>query len=115
MRGDCCRDHRLESPSAGAAAAARAGRLPYRLDYTARQGWHGRRTGWTEVSSLRHLERRRMRVDGVERAGLIGDYGRWRRLIFHTPANMSFQRMDDSFQGYAAAVDMTAKTVTDVR
>ena len=33
-------------------------------------------------------------------------------MIFQTPANMSFQRMDNSFQPYAAAVDMSAKTVT---
>ena len=52
-----------------------------------------------------------MKVDGVERAALIGDYGRWRRLLFSSPANMSFQRMDDTFQGYGSKVDMTAKSL----
>lgn len=52
-----------------------------------------------------------MRVDGVVRSPLVNDYGRWRRVIFQNPAAMSFQRMDDSFQGYAAKVDMDAKTL----
>jgi len=52
-----------------------------------------------------------MKVDGVERSPLIGDYGRWRRVLFSTPTGMSFQRMDDSFQGYGFKADMGAKTV----
>ena len=53
-----------------------------------------------------------MRVDGVVRAGLIGDYGRWRRLIFQNPASMSFQRMDDTFQVYGAKFDDAGKRLT---
>ena len=53
-----------------------------------------------------------MRVDGVVRAGLVGDHGRWKRLIFQNPAAMSFQRMDDSFQGYPAKIDDAVKQLT---
>jgi hypothetical protein len=80
--------------------------------YTASQGWHGRGPGGPKSPLYGIWNVEEMRVDGVVRAGLIGDYGRWRRMIFQTPANMSFQRMDNSFQPYAAAVDMNARTVT---
>src|SRR6185436_14220187 len=80
--------------------------------YTARQGWYSRGPGGPKSPLYGIWNVEEMRVDGVVRAGLIGDYGRWRRVIFQTPANMSFQRMDSSFQGYAAAIDMNAKTVT---
>jgi hypothetical protein len=36
---------------------------------------------------------------------LINDYGRWRRVIFQSPTAMSFQRMDDTFQGYGAKIE----------
>lgn len=53
-----------------------------------------------------------MRVDGVVRSALLGDYGRWRRLIFQNPTAMSFQRMDDTFQAYGAKFDEAAKRLT---
>jgi hypothetical protein len=53
-----------------------------------------------------------MRVDGVVRAGLIGDYGRWKRLIFQSPTAMTFQRMNDTFQGYPAKIDDAVKQLT---
>ena len=54
----------------------------------------------------------RMWTDGVERAPLVTDHGRWRRILFQTPAAMSFERMDDTFAGYAAVVDTGARPVT---
>jgi hypothetical protein len=79
--------------------------------YGARQSWT-RYGGGAPKSALYGIWNVSvMKVDGVERAALIGDYGRWRRLLFSSPANMSFQRMDDSFQGYGSKVDMTAKTL----
>jgi hypothetical protein len=53
-----------------------------------------------------------MRVDGVVRAGLVGDYGRWKRLIFQNRTAMTFQRMDDTFAGYGAKVDDAVKQLT---
>ena len=80
--------------------------------YNARQSWT-RFGGGAPKSVLYGVwDVHEMRVDGVVRAGLIGDYGRWRRLIFNSPTNMSFQRMDDTFQGYAAKIDEGVKTLT---
>ena len=53
-----------------------------------------------------------MRVDGVVRSALVTDYGRWRRVIFQSPAAMSFQRMDDTFQGYSAKLDPDGTRLT---
>jgi hypothetical protein len=53
-----------------------------------------------------------MMIEGVERAPLVTDYDRFRRVIFDNPARMSFQRMDDTFVGFGNTIDMSAKTVT---
>ncbi|HET7698250.1 MAG TPA: hypothetical protein VFK57_21220 [Vicinamibacterales bacterium] len=53
-----------------------------------------------------------MKVDGVVRSALVGDHGRWRRLIFQNPASMSFQRMDDTFVGYGVKIDDGVKQLT---
>ena len=52
-----------------------------------------------------------MSIDGIERAALVSDYDRWRRLVFDAPARMSFQRMDDTFAGFNAKIDMTSKSI----
>lgn len=52
-----------------------------------------------------------MTIDGHVRSPLVTDYGRWRRVLFQQPTAMAFQRMDDTFLGYGAKVDMTAKTI----
>jgi uncharacterized membrane protein YphA (DoxX/SURF4 family) len=52
-----------------------------------------------------------MAVDGQIRSPLINDYGRWRRLVFDSPIRMSFQRMDDSYVGFGAAIDTNKKTL----
>ena len=54
---------------------------------------------------------RQMSIDEQPRPPLLTDYGRWRRAIFDFPAQMDFQRMDDSFAHYAASIDLTNKTL----
>src|SRR4029079_14929388 len=44
----------------------------------------------------------RMYVDGVERAPLLTDWDRWRRVLVQTSSGLSFQRMDDTVAGYSA-------------
>jgi uncharacterized membrane protein YphA (DoxX/SURF4 family) len=44
-------------------------------------------------------------VDGQERSALVGDYGRWRRILFDSPKYMTYERMDDSFSGYDSEID----------
>jgi hypothetical protein len=57
----------------------------------------------------------KMTIDGVERAPLITDYDRWRRMVIQNAAAVMFQRMDDTFQGFGAKVDADAKTITFTR
>jgi hypothetical protein len=52
-----------------------------------------------------------MTIDGHVRSPLVTDYGRWRRVLFQVPAAVAFQRMDDTFLGYGAKIDTTAKTI----
>jgi hypothetical protein len=52
-----------------------------------------------------------MWIDSVERAPLITDYDRWRRVTFDRPTMMSFHRMDDSVVNYVVAVDESARTI----
>lgn len=54
----------------------------------------------------------RMEIDGVERAPLITDYDRWRRMVVQNAFGVSFQRMDDTFQAIGARIDPDAHTIT---
>jgi hypothetical protein len=54
----------------------------------------------------------KMSIGGVERAALVTDYERWRRVVFQSVTAMIFQRMDETFAGYGAKVDMDRKTIT---
>jgi uncharacterized membrane protein YphA (DoxX/SURF4 family) len=53
----------------------------------------------------------RMSIDEQPRPLLLTDYSRWRRAIFDFPAQMAFQRMDDSFANYSASINLTDKTL----
>lgn len=50
-------------------------------------------------------------IDGQLRAPLLTDYGRWRRVIFDFPERMAFQRMDNSFPSYGAAINVDDQTL----
>ena len=52
-----------------------------------------------------------MTIDGVERAPLLTDYDRWRRLVVQAPGAILFQRMDDTFTSYGAKVDIAANNI----
>jgi uncharacterized membrane protein YphA (DoxX/SURF4 family) len=54
----------------------------------------------------------KMSVDGQTRSPLLNDYGRWRRVVFELPVTMTFQRMDDTFSGFVAAIDAPQKKIT---
>jgi hypothetical protein len=53
----------------------------------------------------------KMTVDGVERAALVTDWGRWRRVVIQNSAAMAFWRMDDSFVAYPATYDIGGKSI----
>jgi hypothetical protein len=50
-------------------------------------------------------------IDGQVRSPLLTDYDRWRRVIFDFPSSVNFQRMDDSFVGYGAAINLNDRTI----
>jgi hypothetical protein len=53
-----------------------------------------------------------LRVNGESRPAVLNDYDRrWRRVIFDTPAVVVFQRTDDSFAHYEAAVDTSGHAI----
>jgi hypothetical protein len=78
---------------------------------SARKGWFARGGGAPKPPLYGIWNVEEMKVDGVVRSPLVNDYGRWRRVVIQNSASMSFQRMDDTFQGYGATVDMTAKSI----
>jgi hypothetical protein len=53
----------------------------------------------------------RMTIDGVERAPLVSDYERWRRVIVQNATTISFWRMDDTVLQYSARVDTSAQDI----
>jgi hypothetical protein len=53
-----------------------------------------------------------MTIDGVERAALVTDYDRWRRVVIQNANAITFQRMDNSFAFYPARTDEGTKTIT---
>jgi hypothetical protein len=57
-----------------------------------------------------------MSVDGETRAPVLNDYDRrWRRAIFDTPSVVVFQRTDDSFAHYEAAIDTNHRQIALTR
>jgi hypothetical protein len=57
----------------------------------------------------------RMSIDGVERSPLTSDYDRFRRVVFQAPTAIAFQRMDDTFTTYTAAIDSAGQSLTLTR
>ena len=53
----------------------------------------------------------RMMIRGVERAPLVTDYDRWRRVVVQFPNAITFQRMDNTTLSYQAKVDEVAGTI----
>ena len=47
-----------------------------------------------------------MTIDGIERAPLVTDYERWRRVVIQTATNVTFWRMDDTPFVMPATVDL---------
>jgi hypothetical protein len=53
----------------------------------------------------------RMFVDGLERAPLVTDASRWRRVVIPNTVFFTFQRMDDTFDRYPAKFDPNGKMI----
>jgi hypothetical protein len=73
---------------------------------------YGGYTGWYEYGGGRTKSALygiwnvdELSIDGQIRSPLLNDYDRWRRAIFDSATGMAFQRMDDSFVRYNAAIN----------
>jgi hypothetical protein len=53
----------------------------------------------------------KMTINGVERAPLVTDWERWRRIIIQSPAGIGYQRMDGTVGAFPARVDTATKTI----
>ena len=81
----------------------------------ARASWFSRGFGAPKPPLYGIWTVEKMTVDGVERAPLVTDWGRWRRVVVQNAATIAFWRMDDSFIGYSAVFDAAAKIVAHQR
>jgi len=54
----------------------------------------------------------KMQIDGVERAPLVTDYERWRRVIVQDAGSIRFWRMDDTFFSLNKTLDQSAHSMT---
>ena len=52
-----------------------------------------------------------MSIGGEVRPPLLTDTRRWRRAIFQAPTTVTLQRMDDTFEFYPVAIDMTRHSI----
>jgi hypothetical protein len=53
----------------------------------------------------------RMTIDGVERAPLLTDYDRWRRIVVQYPGSIQFQRMNETWAGFQATTNLAEKAI----
>jgi hypothetical protein len=53
-----------------------------------------------------------MSMDGQVRPPLLTDESRWRRAIFQAPTTLTLQRMDDSFEYFGVAIDVSKRTMS---
>jgi hypothetical protein len=77
----------------------------------ARQSWTTRGGGAPKGPLYGIWNIEKMTIDGHERAPLVTDHGRWRRVLFPSATGITFQRMDDTFLPHSAKIDMAAKTI----
>jgi hypothetical protein len=79
--------------------------------YSARQSWRTRGPGAPKPPLYGIWAIETMTVDGVERAPLVTDDQRWRRVVVQNATGIAFWRMDDTVLQYSARVDTAAKTI----
>lgn len=79
--------------------------------YSGWRGWQTRRPDAPKPPLYGIWTIEKMTIDGVERAPLITDEERWRRVIVQNATGIAFWRMDDSLVQYTAKVDPAAKTM----
>jgi hypothetical protein len=73
--------------------------------YTDWDGWHTYGGGRPKSQLYGIWNVSELSIDGQFRAPLLGDYDRWKRAVFDFTDRLAFQRMDDSFARYGAAIN----------
>jgi hypothetical protein len=79
--------------------------------YGSWQGWQTRGPGAPKPPLYGIWTIETMTIDGVERAPLVTDAARWRRVIVQSATGIIFWRMDDTPEPFSAKVDTAARTI----
>jgi uncharacterized membrane protein YphA (DoxX/SURF4 family) len=79
--------------------------------YSGWEGWHTRGGGHPKSALYGIWDVSELSIDGQVRSPLLTDYDRWHRAVFDVPDRVAFQRMDDSFARYGAAINGNDKTI----
>jgi hypothetical protein len=79
--------------------------------YSSWSQWQSSATGRHESALYGIWNVNQLSIDGQLRSPLLIDYDRWRRVIFYRQTRMAFQRMDDSFEIFSAAINVSDKTL----
>jgi len=74
--------------------------------------WHEYGGGRSKSALYGIWEIDQLTRDGRLQPPLLTDNSRWRRAIFDFPQFMQFQKMDESFTGFSAAIDEKKNTLT---
>jgi uncharacterized membrane protein YphA (DoxX/SURF4 family) len=80
--------------------------------YGAWTSWHEYGGGRTKPVLFGIWDIEQLTRDGQLQPPLLTDQSRWRRAIFDVPNFMQFERLDDSFAGFSAAIDDKKNTMT---
>ena len=79
--------------------------------YAGWEGWHTYGGGRPKSPLYGIWNVSELSIDGQLRSPLLTDYDRWHRAVFDVPERVTFQRMDDSFASYNAAINGNEKTI----
>jgi hypothetical protein len=79
--------------------------------YTNRNDWYAYGGGRPKSPLYGIWNVSELSIDGQLRSPLLGDYDRWQRAVFDFPDRVAFQRMDDTFARYGAAINSNDKTI----
>jgi len=79
--------------------------------YSSRISWHTYGGGRPKSALYGIWDVDQMSIDGQLRPPLLTDRDRWRRAIFDSPNRLTFERADDTYTGYGAAIDVNHNTL----
>ena len=104
-------DHRVKWPAVAAQVVFGAYLVAVALYGSARQ-WTGPFGGGAPRPPLYGIWTiDTMTINGVERAPLVTDVERWRRVVIQNATSVTFWRMDDTPLTYQAKIDLGTKTI----